>query len=185
MCSAAPETSATSATPRLAVSHAAVRPAIRPEVALVLLTLAAWGGVVLGVFHSDDFANVVRDPATRDLGVLPSRLLHGVRPLLRASYVMDHSLWGLHPAGFLLTNLLLHLTTVLGVHALARRSRTPHPPRYSPTSDNARTLKATNDGAARVLACRSSSLCPCPPIPMRVSSLPSSITSKSKKASRP
>ena len=97
------------------------RPALRPEHALVLLTLAAWGGVVLGGFHSDDFANVVRDPATADPTLLASRLLHGVRPLLRASYALDHALWGLRPGGFLLTNLLLHLATVLGVHALARR----------------------------------------------------------------
>ncbi len=97
------------------------RPALHPEGALVLLTLVAWGGVVLGDFRSDDFANVVRDPATSDLGLLPARFLHGVRPLLRASFALDHLLWGFRPAGFLLTNLLLHLATVLGVHALARR----------------------------------------------------------------
>ncbi|HTS80121.1 MAG TPA: hypothetical protein VMH40_05950 [Myxococcaceae bacterium] len=97
------------------------RPALHPERALVLLTLAAWGGVVLGAFHSDDFASVVSDPATSDLGLLPSRILHGVRPLLRASFALDHLLWGFRPGGFLLTNLLLHVATVLGVHALARR----------------------------------------------------------------
>ncbi|HKS54701.1 MAG TPA: tetratricopeptide repeat protein [Steroidobacteraceae bacterium] len=63
----------------------------------------------------------MRDPATTDLGVLLERLPHGLRPLTRLSYFLDARLYGMQPAGFLSTNLLLHAITVLLVFALARR----------------------------------------------------------------
>src|SRR5262249_22082567 len=64
---------------------------------------------------------VVRDPATVDLTLLPGRVLDGVRPLLRLSYWLDHAIWGFQPSGFLLTNLVLHVATVVGVYLLACR----------------------------------------------------------------
>jgi hypothetical protein len=63
----------------------------------------------------------VRDPATTDFTVLIDRLPHGLRPLTRLSYFLDARLYGMHAAGFLATNLLLHTITVLLVFALARR----------------------------------------------------------------
>jgi tetratricopeptide (TPR) repeat protein len=89
--------------------------------AVVGLTLIAWGGVPWGTFQFDDFTNVVRDPATTDLAALLERLPHGLRPLTRLSYAADAHVFGMHAAGFLTTNLLLHLVTVLLVYALARR----------------------------------------------------------------
>lgn len=44
------------------------------------------------------------------------------RPLVTISYALDHRLHGPNPAGFHLTNLLLHLVNVLLVLALARRT---------------------------------------------------------------
>jgi hypothetical protein len=42
-------------------------------------------------------------------------------PLQILSYMLDHALWGLHPAGFLLTNLLCHLVAGILFYLLVRR----------------------------------------------------------------
>lgn len=88
---------------------------------LLVVTLAAWGRVPWGDFHYDDHRNLVEDGATAGGEALRERLVTGIRPLLRLSYHLDHRLWGLEPAGFLATNLALHLLTVAGVWLLARR----------------------------------------------------------------
>lgn len=88
---------------------------------LVVVTLAAWGRVPWGDLHYDDHRNLVEDGATAGGRALRERLTTGIRPLLRLSYHFDHRLWGPGPAGFLATNLALHLVTVLGVWVLARR----------------------------------------------------------------
>jgi hypothetical protein len=88
---------------------------------LVAVSGIAWGGVPSGVFQFDDFANVVRDPATSDSAALLARLGVGVRPLTRLSYFLDAQLHGLAAGGFLATNLALHVATTLLVFALARR----------------------------------------------------------------
>jgi hypothetical protein len=88
---------------------------------LLVVTLAAWGRVPWGDFHYDDHRNLVEDGATAGGAALRERLTTGIRPLLRLSYHLDHRLWGLEPAGFLATNLTLHLLTVAGVWLLARR----------------------------------------------------------------
>jgi hypothetical protein len=88
---------------------------------VAVLTLAIWHGVLVAPFHYDDFANVVLDEATRDAGAFRDRLAVGVRPLTRASHFVDHALWGFDPRGHHLGNLALHVATVLGVWALARR----------------------------------------------------------------
>lgn len=92
-----------------------------PITALLALTAGAWGAVIFGTFHYDDFANVVADPATHELAVWLSRLGSGIRPLTRTTYFLDASLWGMRAGGFLFTNLVLHLLTVSGVYVLARR----------------------------------------------------------------
>ncbi len=88
---------------------------------LVAVTLVAWGRGLQGEFQFDDWALVVNDEATSDLGALGARLGNGVRPLLRLSFYLDHALWGMHPAGFHVTNLAVHVATVLVVLGLARR----------------------------------------------------------------
>lgn len=106
------------------MSYQGVRPP-RPQPWATLLLLAAvglvWGGVLAGGFRFDDYLNLVYDPATTAWPAFLDRLGWGLRPLLRASYAADHALWGLRAGGFLLTHLLLHAATVLGVFALARR----------------------------------------------------------------
>lgn len=92
----------------------------RTTASLLTVTLAGWLIALTGQFHYDDLSNIVLDSATADPTALLERLGNGFRPLLRLSYALDFRLWGWAPAGFLATNLLLHLFTVLGVAALAR-----------------------------------------------------------------
>jgi len=80
-----------------------------------------WAAVPWGTFQFDDFSNVVRDPATTDFATLLAQFFDRLRPLTRLSYFLDARVFGLEPAGFLATNLLLHLVTVGLVFALARR----------------------------------------------------------------
>ena len=80
--------------------------------ALAALTLVTWAGVLRVPFHFDDYPTIVLDPATRDPAELWWRLSHGVRPLLRLSFFLDHALWGTDAAGFHLTNLALHVAFV-------------------------------------------------------------------------
>lgn len=89
---------------------------------LLLVVLAAvWGTALGGGFRFDDFPNIVHDPATAQAGAFLERLGWGLRPLLRATYFMDHALWGMEARGFLLTNLVLHAGAVLAVFHLAAR----------------------------------------------------------------
>lgn len=96
-------------------------PHLWAQLLLLAVTAAAWSGILGGGFRFDDYPNLVHDPATTQAAVFWDRLAWGVRPLLRASYFLDHALWGLRPAGFLLTQLLLHAACVLGVYRLARQ----------------------------------------------------------------
>ncbi len=87
-------------------------------VVIVLCIAFAWGGVLWGSFQYDDYPNILTDPVMHDNGRLWQRLLTGVRPLTRLSYVLDQSLWGEAAGGWLLTNLLLHTATALGLWRL-------------------------------------------------------------------
>lgn len=92
-----------------------------PLLLLLAVTVAAWGGILAGGFRFDDFPNLVHDPATSQAAAFRDRLGWGVRPLLRASYFLDHALWGMRAAGFLLTQLILQIGCVLGLAVLAGR----------------------------------------------------------------
>lgn len=51
----------------------------------------------------------------------PALAIDYLRPLVTASFVLDHALWGLQPMGYHLTCLLAHALTTLAVWAVARR----------------------------------------------------------------
>ena len=87
----------------------------------IAATLVAWGAIPWGAFQFDDFRNVISDPATIDSAVLLERLQYGLRPLTRLSYFADAQVYGMHAAGFLSTNRLLHVVSALLVFVLARR----------------------------------------------------------------
>jgi hypothetical protein len=54
-----------------------------------------------------------------------------LRPLITATFWIDHILWGLQPVGYRLTNLLLHASTLLLCLALARRILGPGLPAWA------------------------------------------------------
>jgi len=82
---------------------------------------AVWGVSLGGGFRFDDLPNLVHDPATSEAGAFLDRLGWGLRPLLRGSYFLDHTLWGMNAIGFHVTNLLLHAGAVLALYHLALR----------------------------------------------------------------
>jgi hypothetical protein len=47
---------------------------------------------------------------------------HYYRPLITLTFFVDMQVWGLHPFGFHLTNVLAHLAVTLAVLAVARRT---------------------------------------------------------------
>ncbi len=91
---------------------------------LCLVTTLLYGGSLSGYFLSDDFSflSAVATWAREDQ--LLSRLLGGFvsppyrrdffyRPLIDVFFAGDYLLWGVHPLGWRLTNLGLHLINAL------------------------------------------------------------------------
>lgn len=102
-------------------------------VLVALLALAAYVGTVQYQFVWDDLLMLAHSGRLQTLGNLPAFLGndfttltggaiegHYFRPTLAASLAGDATLWGLHPAAFHLTNVLLHAAVTLLVVALVR-----------------------------------------------------------------
>lgn len=91
------------------------------------MTSAVYGGTLASGFVWDDAHVIVGNPATRDITRLgevllsPDEVRPYYRPLNRASYLVDHWLFGMDPRAFHAVNVLLHLAGVLLLFALARR----------------------------------------------------------------
>jgi hypothetical protein len=107
--------------------------------ATVTLLLACLGAALLvlivylpglpGMFVFDDIANIVQNPALhiRDLGAssLFQAMLSSpggglMRPLSMLSFALDYYLWGLSPAAFKLTNILIHIACGVSLGFVAR-----------------------------------------------------------------
>lgn len=108
-----------------------------------LLLSALWVFVLYGraltaPFVYDDLDQIVNNPGLASWHATAVRFLHApvaftnelrgiggssYRPLYWITLALDHSLWGLNPAGFHLTNLLLHLATGFLGFLLLRRLR--------------------------------------------------------------
>jgi hypothetical protein len=97
-------------------------------IALVGLGLAAYGSTLDNGFQGDDFLLVARArfvPATEALrGELAPRAKADaafIRLLTIPLYKLDHALYGLRPAGYHVTNVLLHLANGLLLYAILRQ----------------------------------------------------------------
>ncbi|HEX9049692.1 MAG TPA: tetratricopeptide repeat protein [Anaeromyxobacter sp.] len=105
----------------------AAESAAAPWLALLLLVAAAHGGTLADGFVWDDAKIIVENPATRDLSRIgevvlsPDQVRPYYRPLNRASYLVDHALFGMDARAFHAVNLLVHAASVLLLFALARR----------------------------------------------------------------
>jgi len=94
-------------------------------IAIPLITgMVAYANVFGGQFLLDDTIEIITNPAIRTLWPpwVPMFGGHQVaaRPLPYLTFAIDHAIWGLRPAGFHLTNLLLHLATAAGLVMLTR-----------------------------------------------------------------
>lgn len=86
-----------------------------PYILLTLLCAAVYSGCFSHDFlrNWDDTMYVTRNPAIREItpeniGILSTTIYGGnIAPLQMISYLLDHALWGLDPAGFKGTNILI------------------------------------------------------------------------------
>jgi protein O-mannosyl-transferase len=94
---------------------------------LTVATVASYLGSFGGEFISDDVGAIVENPLLRSLSFAN---LRGIAttfddanyiPLKVLSLALDYQLWGLTPAGYHLTNLLLHVTNAAALYALLLR----------------------------------------------------------------
>jgi tetratricopeptide (TPR) repeat protein len=71
--------------------------------------LIVYAGAFHGDFHYDDSLTILENPHLSNWHTFIGHLDHMVRPVLYATFLIDHSLYGPDPAGYHLLNLLLHL----------------------------------------------------------------------------
>ena len=99
---------------------------------ILLVTIAAYRGVVENGFVLDDFHTVVNNRSLdsfggasqwflSDEGVSGQSEVRGYRPVLMASYALDRAVWGESAVGYHLGNLIVHLAVVVLAFVLARR----------------------------------------------------------------
>ena len=128
--------------PRLA-GHVLTASRWLPPIAVIALTLVAFLPVLDNGFipNWDDRTNFLDNPHYRGLGSAQLRWMfttfhagHYI-PLTWLSLGLDYLLWGLNPAGYHLSSLLLHAATALAFYFLAvRLFRFALPPATSPAA---------------------------------------------------
>src|SRR6186713_9336 len=99
-------------------------PALWMPVLSVMLAALVWASALNFYFINDDFGLLVavRNPSLK-LFYSFFWIGHEVfyRPLTYATYAIDHIFWGTTPAGFHLTNLLIHFASLAGVFQMVKR----------------------------------------------------------------
>jgi hypothetical protein len=122
----------------VAVRQATARPGATPDTTTegkgrlglwlaLLIGAATWAVMVPFYFIGDDFEHLARakGPMFASLWELTTRGQQGafLRPVGFASIFLDYRFYGARPAGYHLTNLIIHLACVGGVYYLARELR--------------------------------------------------------------
>ena len=98
-------------------------------VLIVILGFVVYGNSLSGVFLWDDNSLVTNNTSIKSWANIGrifcgDMTVHGrgqwafYRPLQITTYMVDHSLWGLNPAGYHLTNIILHVAAALCVYWL-------------------------------------------------------------------
>lgn len=94
---------------------------------LAVVTLVAFLPMLENGFVWDDDANLVNNPDYGGLGwhqlrwMFTSFHLGHYIPLTWLTFALDYLVWGMDPAGYHLTNLVLHMTNTVIVYAIAVR----------------------------------------------------------------
>ena len=83
-----------------------------------MITLAVYFGAFAGTFHYDDALTVLDNPHLESWQIFVGHLDHMVRPVLYATFLLDHWLYGTAPAGYHLLNVLLHLGSGLLIYRI-------------------------------------------------------------------
>jgi len=110
------------------------RPSMRHMAAIALATFIAYSGSFGGEFVSDDIRRVRDNLTIRSLEWSHIQEIFSTfdgsnyMPLKVLSLAIDYQLWGPNPAGYHLTNLLIHIGSALVIYAfLIRLGMTPGP----------------------------------------------------------
>jgi hypothetical protein len=90
--------------------------ALYPVSILCTITVTVYLSAFSGDFHYDDLSSILGNPHLDHWRTFVGHLDHMVRPVLYATFLVDHSLYGTNPAGYHLLNLLLHLGSGLLVY---------------------------------------------------------------------
>lgn len=89
--------------------------------AVLVAVFLCYANALPNGFVFDDHVNLQNNPLLRKIGNIPELLISGFRPLREISYAIDFALWGEHPFGFHLTNILIHAANTVLVFWLIRR----------------------------------------------------------------
>lgn len=102
--------------------------AVLLAIGLAALTVAAfWPALDARLTNWDDDVNITNNPHIVDINVRTlrwmffSHLQGHYQPLTWLSYAVDYQLWGGTARGYHLSNILLHVATVIGFYVLARQ----------------------------------------------------------------
>ncbi len=106
---------------------------IPPWIFPPLAALAAYANGLQGPFQFDDYNVIVMEPRVHSFAAWMGNLAAGIRPLLKATYLLNWSISPNGPFSFHLFNLLLHAANAALVFFLARSLAR----RYSPAAEEA------------------------------------------------
>ncbi|MEO5657028.1 MAG: tetratricopeptide repeat protein [Nitrospiria bacterium] len=100
-----------------------------PPAVLLAVTAALYAGVITHPFEYDDFHSLVENGAVHGFGrfaalwtsptAVSAEGSPGYRPVLLSVWALQHTLFGLNPAGYHVVNLLMHLGVVVLTWRLA------------------------------------------------------------------
>src|SRR5579862_706476 len=99
-------------------------------VIVALLSVVAYWPALSGGFIWDDPDYVVNNSTLRTIGGLGQiwfepKALPQYYPLVHTTFWIEYHLWGLHPVGYKIVNLFLHLVSVCLLFILLTRLKVP------------------------------------------------------------
>lgn len=89
---------------------------------LVLLVCLAYAGSLQGVFFFDDYGFIVNNPRIRQLWPPSKALAAHARAIAEYTFAVNYALHGLRPAGYHVTNILIHLGAAILLFGIVRRT---------------------------------------------------------------
>ena len=92
-----------------------------PLIVLGCAGAAAYANSFAGVFLFDDHQSIVQDSRLADVQTFLANLPGMIRPLFKATLLVDRLAWGLDPTGYHLLNLALHLGSGLLLYAIVQQ----------------------------------------------------------------